>query len=29
MNWPHKDLIGIADLTAAEIETILDMAPWF
>lgn len=29
MNWPHKDLIGIADLAAAEIETILDMTPSF
>ena len=29
MNWPHKDLIGIADLTRNEIETILDMTPSF
>jgi aspartate carbamoyltransferase catalytic subunit len=29
MNWPHKDLIGIADLTRNEVETILDMTPSF
>lgn len=29
MNWPHKDLIGIQDLTAEEIGHILDMADSF
>jgi len=29
MTWPYKDLIGIQDLSADEIETILDMAASF
>jgi aspartate carbamoyltransferase catalytic subunit len=29
MNWPHKDLVGIAGLEAGEITTILDLAPNF
>lgn len=29
MTWPHKDLVGLADLTAEEIETIFDMTPSF
>jgi aspartate carbamoyltransferase catalytic subunit len=29
MNWPHKDLIGIADLEAEEITTIFDLTPNF
>lgn len=29
MNWPHKDIIAIKDLTSAEIGLILDMASSF
>lgn len=29
MNWPHKDLIGIEELTGEEIYTILDMTKSF
>jgi aspartate carbamoyltransferase catalytic subunit len=29
MNWPHKDIIGIEDLTRDEIYTILDMTKSF
>lgn len=29
MNWAHKDLIGIANLSAADIETVFDMTPSF
>ena len=29
MNWPHKDLIAIQDLTAGEIGHVLDMASSF
>ncbi len=29
MNWPHKDLIAIQDLTSEEIHTILDMSKSF
>jgi aspartate carbamoyltransferase catalytic subunit len=29
VNWPHKDLIGIEDLTSDEIYTILDMTKSF
>ncbi len=29
MNWPHKDIIAVQDLTSAEIGLILDMASSF
>jgi len=29
MNWPHKDIVAIQDISAEEISTILDMAGTF